>query len=394
MVAWATALGVLATSRGESPGNHEAPRVGRLALARAGLRGQGQREDWIQWRQEVGLRISTKLSDKLPELMDLQQAEFRPKFLGYLGQSLSKVVFACGEVQIFPDELLETCLDCARRLAEMSRELPFDRQFDRLIMSPLSRQRGLPEEVVQVLASFHFSELYVAVKAQPSQSRKNTLDNLKNHRNVLAPAAGLLVKALDFGMEDRHQRICNIQCRLVEMSMTAMMHLDMKTVTILLASMRKVTKRYLTRRDAPFEQFVQFVRSAFQRASTLARNCSENDQENFQKELRNYLRLRDEWQVTLGVQLSIVDMSHLDIDAVTGLLESVRKVAARDSTPPDATLVQSAFWRVPALARSCSVEQRSNLEQELTAYLRVPEQYDMSVELREELEDALQQLQR
>ncbi|CAE7771940.1 unnamed protein product [Symbiodinium sp. CCMP2592] len=359
-------------------------------LAQQVFEGEGwQREGWIQWRREVAGRIVDALPNKLRELMDPQQPE-SVKFLGYLGKSLSKVVFACGEIQIFPDELLETCLACAWRLERVSREHCREQWFDKLIWSQLGKQIGQGGPPPQVFNSFQWSEseLYAAVKAQPSQSRKNILDNLGNGRDVLAPLAGLLVKALAFETEDRRRRICNMQRTLVQMSMMAMMHLDMKTVTSLLASIRRVTRRYSTHLDPD----VRFVQSAFQRASALVRNCSDNEQEIFQKVLRTYLRWRDELQAHTGVQLSIVDMSHLDMDAVTGLLESVRKVATQDSAPPDARSVQSALHRARELARNCSSEQRLNLEQELAAYLRLPEQCDISEDLHEQLQALLARL--
>ncbi|CAE7771952.1 unnamed protein product [Symbiodinium sp. CCMP2592] len=227
----------------------------------------------MRWNGEVAEEIASLLPDRLRGVFKPQEV----RSLEHLGSCVHTVLSASRQMEIFHWPLLETCIECIWCLAQLN----WHDLFERL---------KLPNPALAALSSFLFSpteptpalsELYEAVKARPSQSR---IKILHNWVSVVARAARRLVRALDVEMENPDERICNMQCRLMVMSAMAMTHLDMKTVTSLLTSIRTVARRYPTRLDA------SFIQSAVQRGRALASNCFEEDRK-FQQALAAYLRL-------------------------------------------------------------------------------------------------------
>ncbi|CAE7288042.1 unnamed protein product [Symbiodinium microadriaticum] len=259
--------------------------------------GEGwQREDWIQWRREVALRIATELSNKLLGLLDPQKPE-SIKFLGHLGNHLSKALSACNLVGILPVKLFETCTDCAKGLLELQ-------EYDARVLSYQLRRQAkrnasilLPDRAASVLSSFlpeseleaaaaRVSRLYFAVKDQPRPQRQNILENLGNGLHLLGPAGGLLVTANPF--EISRTQADNMRDRLEEIFMMGISHHNMKMETVIgfLETSRKVSSRFSTGLAETF------VRSAFQKAFSLAKqramsNCI------LEEELKAYLKLPD-----------------------------------------------------------------------------------------------------
>lgn len=255
-----------------------------------------RREGCIRWRREVALRIATELSNKLPGLLDPQKPE-SIKFLGHLGNHLSKALSACNLVGILPVKLFETCTDCAKGLLELQ-------EYDARVLSYQLRRQAkknasilLPDRAASVLSSFlpeseleaaaaRVSRLYFAVKDQPRPQRQNILENLGNGLHLLGPAGGLLVTANEF--EISRTQADNMRDRLEEIFMMGISHHNMKMETVIgfLETSRKVSSRFSTGLNETF------VRSAFQKAFSLAKqrptsNCI------LEEELKAYLKLPD-----------------------------------------------------------------------------------------------------